>query len=192
VVLGGLARAAPGTVPAEGSSALWIPSLSGGHGMTGGHADGGGPPFTVTVFLSGGAGGRPGRPGLSATAFPSGVRNTPVEVTEQVSPLLFLRKELRPGSGGAGRWPGGDGQTVEITHRDGAPFAVFALVDRSGHPARGRDGGSDGVAGAVRLGSGGTLRGKGKQIVPAGDSVVLDLPGGGGLGHHETRQATDP
>jgi N-methylhydantoinase B len=74
---------------------------------------------------------------------------------------------------------------IEIAHRDGAPFAVFALFDRVLHPARGRDGGADGAPGVVRLASGGALRAKGKQIVPAGDSLVLELPGGAGLGKAE-------
>jgi N-methylhydantoinase B len=145
-------------------------------------------PFSVTIFHSGGTGARPGKDGLSATAFPSGVKNTPVEITETVAPLIFRRKELRAGSGGAGRFRGGHGQTIEIAHAEGAPFAVFALFDRIDHPARGRAGGRAGAAGRVALGSGGTLKGKGKQTVPAGDSLVLELPGGGGLGDPQGRE----
>lgn len=182
VVIGCLARALPGAAPAEGSSSLWNPMLSGGRGITGEHDYGEREAFSVTIFHSGGTGARPGRDGLSATAFPSGVRNTPVEITESVAPLIFRRKEYRVGSGGAGRYRGGDGQTIEIAHAHGAPFAIFALFDRIDHPARGRDGGGDGAPGAIRLASGGRLRGKGKQIVPAGDAVILELPGGGGLG----------
>ena len=182
VVLGCLAQAAPGSVPAEGSSSLWNPSLLGGRGVTGEHDYGDAAPFSVTIFHSGGTGARPGKDGLSATAFPSGVRSTPVEVTESIAPVVFARKELRPGSGGAGRYRGGDGQTIEVGHAEGAPFAVLALFDRIDHPARGRDGGGPGAPGAVRLASGRRLRGKGKQIVPAGDRLILELPGGGGLG----------
>jgi N-methylhydantoinase B len=39
----------------------------------------------------------------------------------------------------------------------------------------------------VALGSGPSLKGKGKQVVPAGDSLVLELPGGGGLGDPQDR-----
>ncbi len=182
VVLGCLGQALPGGVPAEGSSSLWNPSLLGGHGVTEDRDYGSATPFSVTIFHSGGAGARPGKDGLSATAFPSGVRNTPVEITESIAPVVFTRKELRPGSGGEGRYRGGDGQVIEIEHGEGAPFAVLALFDRIGHPARGRDGGGPGAPGAVRLASGKVLRGKGKQIVPAGDRLILELPGGGGLG----------
>jgi 5-oxoprolinase (ATP-hydrolysing) len=185
VVLGCLEQVMPGCVPAEGSSSLWGPMLVGGHGHTGELDYGSARPFSVTVFYSGGTGGRPGRPGLSATAFPSGVRNTPVEITESVTPLLFVRKELRPGSGGAGLYRGGDGQVIEIGHRENAPFAAFCLFDRIEHPARGRAGGEAGMAGRVKLASGRKLRGKGKQVVPAGDRLLLELPGGGGLGKSE-------
>jgi N-methylhydantoinase A/oxoprolinase/acetone carboxylase beta subunit/N-methylhydantoinase B/oxoprolinase/acetone carboxylase alpha subunit len=182
VVLGCLEQAKPGIAPAEGASSLWNPMLSGGHGITGDHDYGSALPFSVTIFHSGGTGARPTGDGLSATAFPSGVRNTPVEITESISPLIFRRKELRPGSGGTGKYRGGDGQVIEIAHAQGAPFAIFALFDRIENPARGRSGGGAGAPGSIRLASGAMLRGKGKQIVPAGDSVVLELPGGGGYG----------
>ena len=182
VVLGCLEQAMPGRVPAEGSSSLWAPMLVGGHGHTGEHDYGKATPFSVTFFMSGGTGARPGKPGLSATAFPSGVRNTPVEAIEAVTPILFIRKELRPGSGGAGLHQGGDGQMIEIMHAENAPFAAFCLFDRIDHPARGRAGGEPGQAGRVMLASGRKLRGKGKQIIPAGDRLLLELPGGGGLG----------
>jgi N-methylhydantoinase B/oxoprolinase/acetone carboxylase alpha subunit len=182
VVLGCLGQAVPGSVPAEGSSSLWNPSLLGGHGVTEQHDYGDATPFSVTIFHSGGSGARPGKNGLSATAFPSGVRNTPVEITESISPMVFRRKELTPGSGGAGRYRGGDGQIIELEHGEGAPFAVLALFDRIDHPARGRDGGGNAAPGAIRLASGKILKGKGKQIVPAGDRLILELPGGGGLG----------
>ena len=187
VVLGCLGKALPGQVPAEGSSSLWNPMLSGGHGVVGEYAYGDATPFAVTVFHSGGTGARPGKRGLSATAFPSGVRNTPVEITESISPLIYRRKEYRDGSGGDGDWRGGDGQTIELEHSEGAPFALFALFDRIDHPAHGRDGGDDGAPGHVRLASGAKLKGKGKQIIPPGERLVLELPGGGGLGKTQRR-----
>ncbi|MDH3451791.1 MAG: hydantoinase B/oxoprolinase family protein, partial [Gammaproteobacteria bacterium] len=182
VVLGCLDRAWPGCAPAEGSSSLWNPMLSGGHGIVGEHVYGTATPFSVTIFHSGGTGARPGKHGLSATAFPSGVRNTPVEITESIAPLVFRRKEYRDGSGGGGKYRGGAGQVIEIEHGEGAPFAVFALFDRIDYPARGRNGGGNGAPGRIRLSDGTPLKGKGKQIVPAGQRLILELPGGGGLG----------
>ncbi len=182
VVLGCLNQAAPGRVPAEGSSSLWNPMLSGGHGLVGDQEYGQATAFSVTIFHSGGTGARPGKHGLSATAFPSGVRNTPVEITESIAPVIFQRKELRIGSGGAGQYRGGDGQIIEISHSEGAPFAAFNIFDRIDNPARGRNGGGNGAPGKVYLGSGAALKGMGKQIVPATDTLVMELPGGGGLG----------
>ena len=83
------------------------------------------------------------------------------------------------------RRAGGDGQIIEIEHSEGAPFAVFALFDRIEHPARGRDGGLAGIGGCAYLSDGSRLKGKGKQVVPAGLSLILELPGGGGLGTGE-------
>jgi N-methylhydantoinase B len=102
VVYGCLDQALPDTVPAEGTSSLWNLSLLAGHGLTGmeGSAV---RAFNVTTFHSGGAGARPRQDGLSATPFPSGVRNVPIEITEAITPLVVWRKELRLGSGGPGR-----------------------------------------------------------------------------------------
>ena len=139
-------------------------------------------PFTVLSFHSGGAGARPGKDGLSATGFPSGVRSVPVEVTEAISPVVFWRKEFRTDSGGPGANRGGLGQVMELGILEDAPFAFSALFDRIDHPPRGREGGGDGSGGRVGLASGGEMDGKGTQTVPPGDRVVIEMPGGGGLG----------
>ena len=80
----------PGTlIPAEGTSNLWTLNLIGGHGLTGiGRAAG--TPFMVNSFHSGGAGARPKQDGLSATPFPSGVRNVPVEATEVIGGYVSI------------------------------------------------------------------------------------------------------
>jgi N-methylhydantoinase B len=133
-------------------------------------------------FHSGGTGARPGKDGLSATAFPSGVRNVPVEVTEAMSPLLIRRKEYRTDSGGPGQFRGGLGQVMEVISLDDAPFTVSANYDRVLFPPRGRDGGASGMNGSVTLASGAILNGKGRQTVPRDDTLLINMPGGGGLG----------
>ncbi len=191
VMIGCLAQALPGAVPAEGTSCLWNVYAFGGPGRV--DADPAeiaeAEPFTVLSFHSGGAGARPGKDGLSATGFPSGVRSVPVEVTESISPVVFWRKEFRIDSGGAGRDRGGLGQVMELGILEDAPFAFSALFDRIDHPPRGRDGGCDGAAGRLSLGSGAALAGKGTQTVPTGDRVVIEMPGGGGLGDPRKRDA---
>src|SRR3984957_18749317 len=186
VVYGCLDQAIPGRVPAEGSSNLWTLKLVAGHGLTGvgGKA---GTPFMVMSFHSGGAGARPLQDGLSATPFPSGVRNVPVEATEAITPLVIWRKELRPDSGGAGRQRGGLGQVMEVGSREDAAFGLFASFERVKYPARGRNGGGPGGRGSVRLASGGELGPKGLQVVPAGARGIVLMPGGGGMGNPAER-----
>ena len=189
VVFGCLHQALGGGVPAEGTSCLWNLMAVGGPSAV--DADpvevAGAEPFNIMSFHSGGTGARPGKDGLSATAFPSGVRNVPVEITESISPLLIRRKEYRTDSGGAGTNRGGLGQVMVVESLDRAPFAFNANYDRVGHPPRGREGGGDGKAGKVYLRSGAVLRGKGSQTVPKGDTVVIEMPGGGGLGDPRQR-----
>jgi N-methylhydantoinase B len=181
VVYGCLDQALPETVPAEGTSSLWNLSLLAGHGLTG--TEGSAVrAFNVTTFHSGGAGARPRQDGLSATPFPSGVRNVPVEITEAITPLVVWRKELRRGSGGPGRQRGGLGQRMEIANRDEAAFGIQARFERGEYPARGRHGGAAGARGTLSLGSGTSLKVKGFQVIPAGDRLIVEMPGGGGYG----------
>ena len=183
VVLGCLEQAMePGSVPAEGASCLWNPVLLGGPGLTGAYPYGASEAFVVNPFHTGGTGARPGKDGLSATAFPSGVRSTPVEITETVAPLIFWRKEYIPDSGGPGEFRGGLGQVMEIAHASGEPFAISKMFERVRNPARGRAGGHNGALGRVYVPGGRELRAKGREVVPPGHRIVLETPGGGGLG----------
>ena len=106
----------------------------------------------------------------------------PVEATENVAPIIVWRKELKPDSGGAGRTRGGAGQIMEIATKGDLEFAVNASFDRVAHAPKGREGGLDGAAGRVALKSGASLRTKGLQVIPDGDRLVLELPGGAGMG----------
>ena len=184
LMMGCLHQAVPARVTAEGASALWNPPLRGG-GSVSGQARGNRKvvaDFEIITFNSGGTGARPTSDGLDATAFPSGVRTMPVEATENVAPVIFWTKELKPNSGGAGRTRGGVGQVMEIGTKGELEFAVNATFDRVANAPKGRDGGKDGAAGMVHLKSGAKLRTKGFQIIPDGERLVLELPGGGGMG----------
>ena len=188
VVFGCLHQAIGNKVLAEGSSSLWNPVLLGNHGLVGDFDYGDATPFTLGLFHTGGTGARPTKDGLSATSFPSGVRNTPVEINETIAPIHIWRKEYRTDSGGPGQFRGGTGQVMEITHAEGAPFAIAASMDRCRNPARGRSGGKNGWVGHVRIASGEELRGKGRQPIPAGETLILEMPGGGGLGNPMDRE----
>ncbi|MCP5149528.1 MAG: hydantoinase B/oxoprolinase family protein [Ectothiorhodospiraceae bacterium] len=182
VVLGCLHQALGDRVPAEGTSCLWNPILMGGHGLVPEEDFGEATPFAVNLFHTGGAGARPTKDGLSATAFPSGVRNTPVEINESIAPIVIWRKEYRTDSGGPGRHRGGTGQVMEISNVENAPFAICAMFDRVNNPPRGRAGGMNGMNGRLTLRSGKTLRPKGTQAIPSGDRLLMEMPGGAGYG----------
>ena len=184
-MFGALRQARPDRVPAEGASSLRNIRLSGGQPIEGGPNEAlrRARRFNIVSFSTGGTGARPGKDGLSATAYPSGVRNVSLEILETQAPLLFRRKEYRPGSGGAGASRGGLGQVIEIENADGDPMVLSATWDRVRFPARGALGGGDGAPGAARLKHSGTaLRGKGRQVIPAGEVLVVETPGGAGLG----------
>lgn len=178
VVFGCLAQAVADLVPAEGTSCLFNLNMRGA--ISGGTEGNYG--FMITVTSNGGTGARPTADGLSATAYPSGVKGTPVEIAESIAPLIFWRKELRDGSGGAGRTRGGLGQVIEIESGIGMPFELLAAFDRIEHPPRGRNGGANGQAGAVSIKGGRKLKGKGTQAVQPGERLLIMTPGGGGLG----------
>jgi N-methylhydantoinase B len=179
VVLGCLEEPLGGNVPAEGASCLFGPVFLGGRGMIPGST---GEPFVINAFYAGGAGARPGKDGLNCTAFPSGVRSTPVEITENTAPLIIWRKEYRPDSGGKGQFRGGLGQVMEFAHVDGEAFVVSKMFDRIKHAPRGRQGGEPGQAARVYVNDGTVLRGMGREVIPAGKSMVLETAGGGGRG----------
>ncbi|MEM6932014.1 MAG: hydantoinase B/oxoprolinase family protein [Pseudomonadota bacterium] len=183
VVLGALHQAMPATVPAEGASALWNIQIS----ARASDPESGLPNREILMFNSGGTGARPLHDGLSATAFPSGVSTMSVEATEHVGPITVWRKDLRAGSGGAGRCRGGLGQTIEIEPRAGYDFYFNAMFDRVENAARGRDGGAPGATGTVELADGTKLRAKGRQLVRNGQRLKLSLPGGGGYGDPKAR-----
>ncbi len=133
-----------------------------------------------------GSAGRPRR-GLSVTGFPSGVRCTPVEVVESRSPIIVYRKELRQDSGGAGRQRGGLGQTMEFGHISGEPFTLSAMFQRVANPAAGRVGGAPGAAGDLHTNQGRPLLGNSRQPINAGETLILNIPGGGGFGRAHER-----
>lgn len=183
VVFGCLEKAIPDKVPAEGASCLWNITF---RGKTDRGANNNSL-FAVTAVVNGGTGARPNKDGLSATAYPSGVRGTPVEINEAVAPLLFLKKEYNPGSGGKGKYNGGLGQLIEIKSAINEDMDLLASFDRIKFPARGRFNGSNGKPGQVSIKGKGKLNGKGTQVIKAGDILQIHTPGGAGYGDYLER-----
>jgi N-methylhydantoinase B len=187
-VFGCLAQALPGKVQAESAGSIWILGLNSAHGRVPAHETAKAKEFGVISIALGGIGGRPGKDGLATTAFPSGIGAIPIEVTENQCPLYFKHKEYLTDSAGAGEWRGGLSQRIEIANREKAPFTISAATfDRIKNPAQGRDGGKSGRKGVARLGSGKAIPDKGIHVIPTGDSLIVELPGGGGFGDPKLR-----
>ena len=174
VIAGALGQAVPDRVMAEGSANIWGIQVSG--------KDRADQPFTYIFFASGGTGARPTKDGLSATAFPSGVLGTPVEVIENLSPLLIEKKALRENSGGSGTYRGGLGQTIAFRVRSQEPVMCSLLGDRTQRPAQGFHGGDPGARGEILIDGTAPLNAKAEQTVAPGVLVEVRLPGGGGYG----------
>ncbi|MES2433013.1 MAG: hydantoinase B/oxoprolinase family protein [Pseudomonadota bacterium] len=182
-VLGALSKMQATLAPAEGSGALWAIHLSvrsKGNNLTGKSSE-------ILMFNSGGTGARPQTDGLNTTAFPSGVHSVSVEAAEQAGAIIIWRREFRENSGGAGEFRGGLGQIIEIQADEGHEIYFNAMFDRIDNAPRGRFGGASGQPGKVMLDDGTVLHAKGRQKVPDGRRLVLQLPGGGGFGDPANR-----
>ncbi|MFT5115070.1 MAG: N-methylhydantoinase B [Parasphingorhabdus sp.] len=179
VMLGCLHQALPGKVPAESVACMWnLPLRSTATASIEGKTTA----FSTDPTHNGGTGARAEKDGLSATCYPSGVWGSQIESTEATEPLRYLRRELRPDSGGPGRFRGGHGQILEIENREKAPMLMSASFERMVHPALGREGGESGRLGTISLRSGKALSGKGTQEIPGDESLIYYMPGGGGYG----------
>lgn len=181
-IFAALAPAMPGKLMAGGSEPVWI-SL-----WRGTQPDGA--PFLISHFQLGGAGARGSKDGLSTTGFPSGVGGVPAEVIESLTPLLQHHRELRPDSGGAGKFRGGLGQATEMRCLSGRPWEVSAMADRIHLPGKGIDGGAPGACGEFLL-EGEPVPAKSLLMLGPEAHVQLNLPGGGGYGNPHERAVED-
>ena len=178
LVFGCLHQAIPERVPAEGASCMYDLPLR----HTPEDLLMGGKAFGIELTHNGGTGARPGLDGLSATAFPSGVWGSQIEISESVAPIIIKKRELIADSGGAGEYQGGLGQRIELTPSGDESFLVFLSVERMKYPAKGRAGGYDGAAGLITMNDGKVISGKGEFRVNPGETMIVNTPGGGGFG----------
>jgi N-methylhydantoinase B len=136
--------------------------------------------FTYYETLGGGQGACPeadGPSGVHVTM--SNTLTTPVEALELGHPLRVRRYALRLGSGGAGRFRGGDGIVKMVEALEACRLSI--LSDRRRHAPAGAEGGSDGAPGRNLL-NGVELPGKAVLDLEPGDVIRIETPGGGGLG----------
>ena len=183
VLIGALSKAVPNLAPAA-SAGTMNNLLVGGQDTRGVVAK----PFAYYETIGGGSGASDGHHGASAIqTHMTNTLNTPIEALEHAYPMTMVRYRVRRGSGGAGKWRGGDG--VERGYRADVPMTVTLMTERRATRPYGLAGGEDGAAGENVL-----LRENHSEVaLPAkhtlelevGDTVLLRTPGGGGFGAPE-------
>ncbi|KAF3022637.1 hypothetical protein E8E14_013995 [Neopestalotiopsis sp. 37M] len=141
--------------------------------------------FGYYETICGGAGGGPTWDGVSGIhTNMTNTRITDPEILERRYPVVLRQFCLRPGSGGAGLHPGGDGIIRDIEFC--LPIKVSILSERRAFAPYGMEGGEDGKRGqnlwVKRNGRTINLGGKNTAMMNAGDRIVVQSPGGGGWG----------
>jgi N-methylhydantoinase B len=175
VLLGALAQAVPDRVPAASQGTM-------NNLLLGASGDAS---FSYYETLGGGEGGTPHRRGMSGVhTGMTNTQNTPAEAMELDYPLRVWRYELRHGSGGAGKHPGGEGLIREIEVLTDCVLTIQS--ERRERAPRGIRGGGDGAVGRnIHVHADGTeeeLPSKGTWNLQRGDRVRIETPGGGGWG----------
>ena len=177
VLLGALAKALPDRIPA--ASAGTMSNL-----MIGGYDPERGRNYAYYETIAGGMGARPTRDGLDAIqTHMTNTWNTPIEALEHAYPIRVLRYEIRRGSGGKGKYRGGDGIRRDFQLLTGA--TVGLLSDRRRFRPYGLHGGESGQAGESILMTPSEERPLGSKFhirVGAGEVISIRTPGGGGHG----------
>jgi N-methylhydantoinase B len=177
VLLRALAEALPHRIPAASSGTMNNLSFGGIDPRTKG-------PFAYYETIAGGMGARPTADGLSGVhTHMTNSLNTPIEALEAAYPVRVRRYSLRRGSGGSGKFRGGDGIIREIEFLTGVRGSI--LSDRRRFQPYGLAGGKPGKPGSNVL-----LREGRRRILPSkagfaaqkGDALRIETPGGGGWG----------
>jgi len=178
VVLGALGKAAPALVPAASQGTMNNLTFGGRDSRRGGA-------FAYYETMGGGMGASAECAGLSGVhVHMSNTRNTPIEALELAYPCRVREYGIRRGSGGAGKFRGGDGLVREVEFL--APVTVTVLSDRRRFPPYGAAGGAPGEKGRniLRRASGEEIELPGKFTLRLGpgDILRIETPGGGGYG----------
>ncbi|MFO7835355.1 MAG: hydantoinase B/oxoprolinase family protein [Candidatus Thorarchaeota archaeon] len=180
-ILGAMAEIDPNIVPAASQGTMNNLAIGGelasGEGM-----------FSFYETVGGGAGAAKGIHGTDGIHIHmTNTRNTPTESLESSYPLRVTKYSIRKGSGGDGKWRGGDGIVREIeTLVDGCSISI--QTERRHSKPWGLAGGKSGSRGRNLLfyqGKEYQLQAKSTVIAPKGTRIRLETPGGGGWGTTE-------
>jgi N-methylhydantoinase B len=178
VLLKALAQAIPDRIPAAASGTMNNLTIGGIDPRTG-------EPFTYYETIAGGMGARPGKPGVSGVhTHMTNSLNTPAEALEYAYPLRVRSYSLRSGSGGQGKFRGGDGIVREIEVL--TDCEVTLLADRRSRGPWGLAGAKDGLPGTATVirsdGSREQMPGKFSTRLRPGERIRIETPSGGGWG----------
>lgn len=181
VVLKALAQALPDRIPAASQGTMNNLTIGGIDSRSGAE-------FSYYETVAGGAGARPTLDGMSGVhTHMTNSLNTPAEALEYAYPLRVREYRLRKGSGGEGRYNGGDGVIREIETL--VPARMSLLSDRRKHGPYGLQGGSPGAVGKNEIIRGGKklkLDAKASHDLEPGDRIRLETPGGGAWGTQDS------
>jgi len=181
VLLKALAQAIPERIPAASQGTM--------NNFTVGGLAPTGEPFAYYETVGGGMGARANADGLDAIhTHMTNSLNSPIEALESFYPLRVRRYALRRGSGGRGRYRGGDGIVREVELLVEAQFTI--LSDRRKFAPYSLAGGEPGAPGMNRLLVGGRverLASKCTRVAPKGAIISIATPGGGGWGRRSPR-----
>ncbi|HLY41829.1 MAG TPA: hydantoinase B/oxoprolinase family protein [Terracidiphilus sp.] len=183
VLMRALAKAIPEHVPAASAGTMSNLTIGGFDARHGESQDA--EPFTYYETMAGGMGARPTMDGISGVhTHMTNSLNTPVEALEYAYPFRVRRYGYREGSGGTGRFRGGEGLVREIELLTDAQ--VTLLADRRRFAPHGLAGGADGTRGGAWIskpnGEKTELKGKCSLKGSKGDVLRIESPGGGGWG----------
>ena len=179
-VLKALSHSVPNRVPAAGSGTM-MNVMVGGNDPVRGY-------WAYYETIGGGTGGRPGKHGVSGVHVNmTNTMNTPIEVAERSYPVIYTAYMIREGSGGEGRYRGGDG--IIRAFKLLSPARLSIMSERIERAPWGLWGGGSGKPGriVIRKRDGGENQMPSKFTIDldAGDEVVIETPGGGGWGSGE-------
>ncbi|HEX3550641.1 MAG TPA: hydantoinase B/oxoprolinase family protein, partial [Candidatus Elarobacter sp.] len=185
LVLGALAKLAPGRVPAQSGGSM-------NNVMIGG-LDGSGRSWAFYETNGCGMGARPRADGIDGIhAHMTNTLNTPIEAIERQMPMLITAYEFAETSAGDGAFRGGSGLVRAFALRDGNATASL-LAERHAVRPRGTNRGKDGATGAhVLVRRGGEMRelpAKTTVEMEPGDAIIVRTAGGGGYGDPSRRDA---
>jgi N-methylhydantoinase B len=182
VILRALSQALPEAIPAASGGTMNNLTLGGVDPESGCR-------FAYYETIAGGMGGGPAGDGDSGVhTHMTNSRNTPVEELEHALPIRVVSYRLRRGSGGVGKYRGGDGIIREIEFL--AEMDITLLSERRRFPPYGLQGGANGERGQnVLIDEGGetVLPGKISFQGRPGQILSIRTPGGGGWGRPSVR-----